>query len=725
MNRKRAIVFLIVVLFGFLLIRGAEIRGVVKDIYNQPLSVVSIQLLPGGTVTLTDPAGEFKLEIPDELTGRDITLLASHRQYHSQQVKIPSGQEVVDILLIPKELIQEEVSVTALNKQERIIEVPMAESSLSELDIQEQMPESVAATLTTIPGIHFIGKGGFSITPSIRGLARRRVLILVDGARLTSDRRVGVSASFIPPDLIRRIEVVRSSSSVLYGSDAIGGVVQIFTAPRKLPIAERNGFHLSANSGNQRLATGLTLEKKSNNHFVSAAFNYLQAENYSSPAQEILHSGFTYYSGTLSIGYYNDERDVSIGYLGGFGKDIGKPERTNSSRDYSIVPDESEQILRLDWREKKFLNNGTLHLSVYVNPSHYNLEKISETEQSHQQAVTDVTNMGVRVMVQKSLTPDLSYRAGIEWFSRQNLRIENIDSIDGRTDQTLPLTGGARSDVGVFATIDYRGIEGFDIIGGVRYSGFSLEATVQGEGKSKTSSAPSAFLGITRKLGQSLSMFVDVGKAFRLPSLSESFYTGISGRRYVVGNPDLQPESSLNIDAGFKFFSRSLFLGLYGFSYTIDHMIERFRDDDGIYTYDNVSKGRIQGVEGEFQFLPARGLELYGHLSLYKGRIAGTATPLNDVPAARVFVGAKALAGKFWGEINYLHAFAKKDPGPAEMVNRDYDVVNLKGGYYFSANFFFFARISNVFDTLYFANPDPDIPEAPGVQVAAGLKFYF
>ena len=726
---KRIVVILFIVLFysGIHSLYGAEIRGTVKDIYNQPLSAVPIKLQPNGSATLSDREGKFLLPVPPELRKRALMLQATHNRYHPQELKISPDRKisVLNILMIPKEHIKEEISVTALNRQEQIIDVPMAESSLSDLDIKEQMPENVAGTLTQVPGIHFIGKGGFSITPSIRGLARRRVLILVDGVRLSSDRRVGVSASFVPPNMIRRIEVVRSSSSVLYGSDAIGGVVQLFTAPQTMPTTPQNNFHLNMNTNDQRLATGLSLQKKSDSHFVSAGFNFLQAGNYSSPIHEIPHSGYTYYSGTLNIGYFNEERDVTIGYMGGFGRDIGKPERGGTLRDYSLVPEESEQILRFNWIEKTFLNNGQLNLLIFVNPSHYNLEKISDSELSRQQAVTDVTNMGLKAGVHKSLNADLSYRVGLEWFSRQNLRIENTDTVEGRMNTTIPLSSGLRNDVGLFATLDYSGWKGFDIIGGVRYSHFNLQADTQGVYLEKSSFAPSAFLGVTHKLGSSASLFIDIGRAFRLPSLSESFYTGITGRKYVVGNPGLLPESSVNVDTGLKLFSDSMFLGLYGFSYSIKDMIERYRDDAGIYTYDNVAKGRIIGIESEFQLFPFQGLELFGHLSLFKGRTIETEAPLNDIPAARVFLGAKLFAGKFWAEANYLHAFSKKDPGPAEVCNRNYDLVNLKGGYYFSANFFLFARISNLFDTLYYANPDPDIPEAPGIQISAGLHFYF
>ncbi len=721
------IFFLVLFHISVFILQGSEIRGIVKDIYNQPVEAVTLQLLENGAATLSDHDGKFSLDVPDKLPGDDVSIRALHRSYHpfGMKVRIGDGTAAVNILLIPRELIKEEISVTALNKQEQTIQVPMAESSLSELDIKEQMPENVVDTLGTIPGIHFIGKGGFSTTPSIRGLARRRVLILVDGARLSSDRRVGVSASFIPPEMIRRIEVVRSSSSVLYGSDAIGGVVQIFTAPDTLPANTQNNFHLNMNTNNQRFSSGISLQKKDGNHLLSAGFNVLDAGDYASPRQEIRHSGFTYYSGAFTIGYFDESRHVTIGYLGGFGRDIGKPTRENSAEDYSTIPSESEQILRLKWIEKNVITNGNMTVSVFVNPSHYDLENVTGTKNSYERSITDVTNLGVTLSLQKSLSSHLSYHIGLEWFSRQNLKIENIERVDSRAESSFPLTAGQRNDLGFFATLDYSGWEGFDIIGGFRYSNFSIEADMLGERQIKSSSAPSAFLGITRKLGTSASFFLDIGKAFRLPSLSECFYTGITGRKYVVGNPLLRPEKSVNVDAGLKVFSESLFLGVYGFAYSIEDLIERFRDETGIYTYDNVANGRITGIEGELQYFPSNGLELFGNVSLFSGKATGSSNPLNDIPAARIYLGCKVFSGKFWAEVNYLHSFAKKDPGPAEILNQEYDLLNLKGGYYFSANLFLFCRVSNVSNSLYYANPDPDIPEAPGTQISTGVHFYF
>jgi hemoglobin/transferrin/lactoferrin receptor protein len=707
------------------LLWGGEIKGTVKDIHNRPLAAVNILVQETGAVTLSDGQGKFLIRVP---TGLDrLVLSLKARDFHPQTLRVSMDRDTitVNVLLIPREHLKEEISVTALNKPEQSVSVPMAESRVSQLEIQEKVPENIVSTMLNTPGIHFIGKGGISVTPSIRGLARRRVLVLVDGARLTSDRRVGVSAELIPPEFSRRVEIVRSASSVIYGSDAIGGVVQVLTRAEEPNGLEKNALNLNLNSNNRRLNTGIGLHQKIGSLDISSGFQFSHAGNYAAPDGEIFNSGYTYYSGRLDVTINSEKRDLWLGYLGGFGQDVGKPERGNNPDIYSYVPEESEQFIRLQYREKTIVNKGSLDLSLFVNPSHYRVDQLDLTQDTSEQADTDVTNLGLKLALKKSPLETFSYRIGFEWFSRQNLRMANREQQEGQTTTTLPLANGRRSDYGLFVTLDYSGLPGFDIMTGVRYSFFSIGADVGGQPMEKSSGAPSAFLGITRKLGDSVSLFVNVGKAFRLPSLSESFYTGLTGRRYVVGNPGLEPESSFNMDAGLKWFSERFFLGIYGFYYSIDDMIERYRNEEGIYTYDNIDRGRVSGAEVEFQFFPAKNLELFGHFFYYRGRSTATGQPLNDVPSPKLFLGGKFFLDRLWAEVNYTLSFRKTDPGPAETANDTYHLLELKGGYYFSANFYLYLKAANLLDQSYFANPDPDIPHSPGLSLSTGLHLYF
>jgi outer membrane receptor protein involved in Fe transport len=704
---------------------GPVVRGVVQDIHHRTLEGIKVSVKNQNIISFTSSRGEFVLQIPSGIS--TITLIFEHARVHtnSLKVKIPRVGKSLSVMLIPKEYIQEEISVTALNREERTVNVPAAESMVSELEIQEKIPENIVDTLLNTPGIYFIGSGGFSITPSIRGVARRRVLMLVDGMRITGDRRAGVSAELIAPELVEKIETVRSASSVLYGSDAMGGVIQLLTANPEPGRSFRNNLNFSVNANDERLNGGLAVEQKIGGFDLNTAFQVTKAGNYSTPDEEIYHSGYTYYSGILGLSRENDKRRFILSYIGGIGNDIGKPNRENLPDTFTRVSDEGEHYIRFQYTEKQIARKSSLDLLVYLNPSLYALEKFNAESLVTEFSRTQGLNLGGKATFKTELNKNLSFQTGLEWFGRRGFDFENTVEEDGVRDTTFPLRDGRRDDLGLFLTADYCGIRTVDIMGGIRYTWFSIKALVDEESKERNADAPSYFLGLTKKFGEKVSWFFTLGKAYRLPGMSELFYTGLTGRKYVIGNPDLIPESSFNLDTGIKLYSKKFFLGAYFFSYRIDDMIERYKNDEGIYTYDNISRGNITGGEVEFQFFPTRNLELFGHYTRYHGRSAGTDEPLNDIPSAQLFLGVKLLVDRFWLEINYIHSYKKGDPGPAEVENEAYKLLNLKAGYYFSSRFTLNLKIANFLNEPYTPNPDPDIPRAKGLDLSLGLHYYF
>lgn len=96
-----------------------------------------------------------------------------------------------------------------------------------------------------------------------------------------------------------------------------------------------------------------------------------------------------------------------------------------------------------------------------------------------------------------------------------------------------------------------------------RYPESSLKVPAAAETSKKTQAT--GFAALSYDLGRGLIAFANVSKAYRVPSLSELFYTGISGRGRIIGNPELIPETSFNLDGGVKLMGRRFFAGFYGF----------------------------------------------------------------------------------------------------------------------------------------------------------------
>lgn len=723
MLNVKKIIFLWSLIFALCFhINSRIIKGVVRDIGFRSVENVAIHAKETGKYTISMSDGYFELTVPDALSS--VSLVFESEDHYDKTVKLELNKNMspVTIILIQKEYLRNEILVTAFDTDERSLNIPKAQNIISELEVKEKISESLVDTLTNYtPGVHFIGSGGFMATPSIRGLARRRVLLLMDGVRITGDRRAGNSGAFLSPELIKQVEIVRSSSSVIYGSDAIGGVIQLITGPEFDKINSNRSFNVSMNSSSSRISSGFSIVKKSGKFLINTGFQYSKADNYKSPERVIHNSGFTNLSGVINLTYSDGKRSASIRYIGGSGKDIGKPDRENDPDSFSTVNENSNHIFLLKYKQKDLFKDSDLRIDLFLNPTTYVLEKGNIKKESSEISETRAVNSGFGIKLIKKISGNFTLTSGLDLYQRNNLDITNTLESGIET----PLENGIRRDLGVFISANVAKIGGINLRSGIRYTFAESRAVSESIKKTSKKNSPSLFLGIVKDFSRYISFFFNTGTSFRNPSLTESYYTGITGRRYVIGNPELDPEMSMNIDAGIKIHKGNLFLGIYCFYNAIDDMIERYRSNDGTYTYNNIESGRISGGETEFQWFPSRNLELFGHFNYYTGKSHKTGDHLNDIPSPKIFLGGKINLGKSWFEFNYLHSFKKGNPGPSEIENNKYDLITLKGGHYFSSKFFTYLKISNLLNEKYFPNPDPDIPEGDGIGLSAGLNFFF
>ena len=130
------------------------------------------------------------------------------------------------------------VSVTPLVSSEMTVSAPAAPeirttpvngvTMLGSREIATRGTRQSRPGARNVPGINQVSEGHASV-PAVRGLARGRTLFLIDGGRVTSERRVGPSGTFLDPSVIEGIDIARGPGSVAYGSDALGGVVSVRT----------------------------------------------------------------------------------------------------------------------------------------------------------------------------------------------------------------------------------------------------------------------------------------------------------------------------------------------------------------------------------------------------------------------------------------------------------------------------------------------------------------
>ncbi len=710
-----------------------EIKGKVVDPFGQPVAGAQVIHAASGAKAVTGAEGTFLLDIP---SGESLKLEVSHPDFfpETQTVKAAELAKGLTLVLAPYVRQKEEVMVTALRYPETESKIPAAESVVTTEMIRDEMAPNIAEALLTMPGLSDLGSGGFSLVPSIRGLARNRILILVDGARVFSDRRTGPGASFVNPMDIETIEVLRSPSSVFYGSDAIGGVVHILTlSPRSKP-----GWSGRAGAGygsvNGQNDFGLSLEGASGDFAGVLSFQRENAGNYSVGGTEILQSQFTQGSLLGKVAYRTEAREVELSFLGARGVDIGKPNRDSLNKP-TWYPRENQNLAQLRWRELD-LGGGELTVQGFLNPNF--LETLTQTRSQgalskESYSKTQSTDFGLQVSYSKKVGGVVRLSGGIDYFGRGGVQANNRETsfnAEGAVTKVFaetPYNNGRRGDLGFFVSADYSGLPRLDLIAGVRYDSLFQQANPGGGSTALESKngAATGFLGASYGLTRTLVVFANISRAYRAPNLSERFYSGITGRGFIIAQPNLKSETSLNLDAGLKLFGRRLFAGFYGFLYTIDGMIERFLVSDRTYTYGNIDRGRVRGLELEVDYYPLPRWKVFGNAFLMAGKNLRTGTPLNDVPPARLFLGTRVWAGKFSVEVNGLFQVSDDDPGPAEVSVPGYSILNAEAVYYWNSTVRVALRVDNLFDKQYLARPDAEAMFEPGRNLKLGVILNF
>ena len=360
-----------------------EIKGKVISQDGKPVVEAVVRHRSSQKKALTNSQGLFFIELPEM---EKVKLEIIHPDYYEQEITIPRQDisKEITVRLLPYIRQREEIVVTALRYPESSTSIPAAEAVLSKNNLEEKMAPNITEGISNLPGVSVLGTGGFSVVPNVRGLARRRVLILVDNARVTSDRRTGPNASFVNPADIEKIEVLRSPSSVFYGSDAIGGVIHIFT--KKSEFQEGIGGRINVKYGttNQEKSFGLSLQGALGKTGYLLSFQGTDAENYSSPLEEVPQSQFTTTSLYGKISYQSKWREIHLSFLGARGFNIGKPNRDSLTAP-TWYPLENQNLFQFNWLEKELGKGGELSFQLHLNPHFLETKKtkIDSSEKSY------------------------------------------------------------------------------------------------------------------------------------------------------------------------------------------------------------------------------------------------------------------------------------------------------------------------------------------------------
>ena len=231
------VLFLVAALAAASPANAGTVSGVVTDATGAALTQARVVVRDIATgreiVGETDDQGRYKIETRVAGTYLVIVSRAGFSEA-ARTVVVDSPEQAVDLpVQLDLGMLTAEVSVTAVRAERELKQIPLHVETMSQAAIQARNPISTGDMLMTAPNVTPVGNGPFAVRPRLRGLDSTRLLVLVDGERLNTARqateRTGAEVGLVSPDAISRVEVVNGAGTLMYGSDALAGTVNIIT----------------------------------------------------------------------------------------------------------------------------------------------------------------------------------------------------------------------------------------------------------------------------------------------------------------------------------------------------------------------------------------------------------------------------------------------------------------------------------------------------------------
>jgi iron complex outermembrane receptor protein len=289
----------------------------------------------------------------------------------------------------------------------------------------------------------------------------------------------------------------------------------------------------------------------------------------------------------------------------------------------------------------------------------------------------------------------------------------------------VSIEDAARHDLGAFGLADGRVLEHLVLSAGLRWD----HVTTRNEGgyfgdRQTRHDAASGALSLVAGPWLGTTLTAQASRGFRDPTLSDRYFRGVSGRGFVTGNPDLEPERGAQYDLALRRPGR-VRLALYLYRYEIRDLVERYRDGADFF-FRNRGRTLIRGIELEAQADLGAGLLIELGAQAAEGRALDDGTPLTDIPAE----GLTLTLRRAWGAraAAWLRATLRDrrdDPGPTERAIPGYAVLDAGGSLRLARGLEARLVLGNAFDHAYDQTPDELAVLAPGRRLSLTLSAAF
>jgi iron complex outermembrane receptor protein len=641
--------------------QSMTINGLVRDkLTNQPITYGTVTLLTAKTGTATNSKGGFSLNIPQNTINP--RLIVSCIGYISDTITVTDGKTNYEVFLTPDKKSLSEVVVTGVSRATLARENPIPIIAISAKKMEQSTESNVIDVLVkNVPGLNAVKTGPNISKPFIRGLGYNRVLTLYDGIRQEGQQWGDEHGIEVDAYNIDRAEVVKGPSSLIYGSDAVAGVVGLMPSmPADTDRKVHGKFFTEYQGNNGLIGNGIRFTYGTSHWSYALRGSYRIAKNYtnaidgrvyntgfreSNASAMIKHTGATGYS-SLNFTLYDNLQAIPDG------------SRDSLTRRFTfqVAEGNADDILNRPLVSDEALNSYKLspliqhiqHYRIYTK-NHYQLgngdvDAILAWQQNTRREFTHPTlpnQAGLYVQL-NTVNYGLNYNTPIFEHTDLSVGINGMyQNNQSKAATDFPIPNYSLFDAGAYAFAKWK-YGGWTIGGGLRYdqrhqtgndfytttdaaTGFSRRARgaditgayLQFPSFSKTFHGLSLSLGTTYAISNQVNFKANIARGYRAPSITEFASNGLDPGAHIVylGNRNFGPEFSLQEDVGIEINTTTLSATASIFNNNISNYIYLSQlldgsgnpivDAQGNKTYQyQQAKAQLYGAEATFSLHP-------------------------------------------------------------------------------------------------------------------------
>jgi len=682
----------IALIFNLISVQGGFAQAILKGRItdkntgeSMPGAQIYIPELKKGKVCNDDGVYELR-NLPQGLFSLQVSFMGYKTV--TKKINLKKGVQKLNFQLETKVIsLDADVSITAIgysSQHENAIKVERVPLK----KLQHQASIGVMNQISLVPGIDIIAKGPGIATPVIRGLSMTNILILNNGVRMENYQFSENHPFMIDNAGISKVEIIKGPASLLYGSDAIGGVIN-FIKERPAAVghlqgdintsyySNTNGFQ--ANIGIKGSSSKLSWGVRANEHLHS---DYRQPDGQAVPNSRFENRGASLFAGSKQkYGSFFLYYDYFNGNLG-----IANPKITNSDT-YSL----SKLYQNLDYhilssRNKLFLGKIKLELNGAYQNNHRRLYGMDKY-------VVDMTLQAINYEVKAQIanTKKLSIITGLQG---NYIQSKNANA----PIQIIP--DYYTNDFSVFGLAQYKIIKNLNLQGGARFDyrniyipQYKNTQTANIESINRYYNHFSFTLGGTYSINQHLLLRTNLASAFRSPNVAELTQDGMHGTRYEKGDINLKQQKSLEGDFGIHIHQNKWAVDASVFYNHIDNYIYLQQDTSAVnigykvyqYTQNNANiYGFEMGAEyAAWKFLNLRTVYNYT-IGQQENGIYPPFIPQNKIRFELKLHKTKiGFFNNAFFTLGSTYAFAQNNPGQFETASPDYFLLNAGVGFDF------------------------------------------